>query len=91
MRYAIGYDISNNRVRARVVRLLKEHGQRVQKSVFEGFLDAGELDELWQRLRKTLKSEDDAVVFYPLCEACEKKIRRMGRMGSAERPKYEII
>ena len=48
--YAVVYDVSCDRERARVDRLLKGYGFRIQKSVFECRLTRGQRDELIRRL-----------------------------------------
>jgi len=50
--YAVVYDISSDTERARVDRLLKDFGFRVQKSVFECRLDRKGRDELIRRLEE---------------------------------------
>ena len=50
--YAVVYDISCDRERARVDRLLRGYGFRVQKSVFECRLTRRQRDELVRRLER---------------------------------------
>lgn len=63
--YAVVYDITCNRERGRVDKVLKGYGFRVQKSVFECKLKRGEKDELIRRL-KELKIETGFVKVYRL-------------------------
>lgn len=50
--YALVYDISDDKERGRVDRLLKGYGFRIQKSVFECRLTRRTRDELIKRLEK---------------------------------------
>jgi CRISPR-associated protein Cas2 len=50
--YAVVYDITLDKERARVDKVLKGFGFRVQKSVFECRMDKRGRDELVERLRK---------------------------------------
>lgn len=60
----VGYDISDNRRRYRVVKVLKGFGQRVQKSVFECDLEERRVGELWQALRKLKLGPADSIRVY---------------------------
>lgn len=48
--YALVYDVSSDRERARIDKILKGFGFRIQKSVFECRLDHKSRDELIHRL-----------------------------------------
>lgn len=61
--YLICYDISDDRLRDEVSRVLQEYGNRVQRSVFEVAL-RGETE------RETLRAQLREVRFYRLCERC---------------------
>ena len=62
----ISYDIVDNKRRTRVMRLLKGHGRRVQRSVFECDLNAVEFVALGRDLRRLIDAETDSVRCYPL-------------------------
>ena len=82
MRYIISYDISNNTIRSRIDKTMKDFGQRVQKSVFECDLAPARLRELVQLLDKKRlgKGSDpgDSIRFYPLCATCSSKVIVLG-------------
>lgn len=50
--YAVAYDISSDKERTRVHKVLKGFGLSVQKSVFECRLSRGMRDELLKKLKK---------------------------------------
>lgn len=79
MRTVIAFDISSNRVRYRVVKELKAHAVRVQKSVFEADdLAPAEYLRLRSRIEKHLDPETDSVRYYQLCGACVGRIEHYG-------------
>ncbi len=64
------YDIVCNRVRARVMKRLKEYIPHVQKSVFEGELSEAKLQELRRVLQCEIDMVADTVRIYRLCRRC---------------------
>ena len=77
--WVVCYDITSDRKRTRLAKVLGAYGERVQDSVFEvRTRDAGELAELRGRLAEAAGEEDAANVrFYPLCENCRGKAARL--------------
>ncbi|MGG6294954.1 CRISPR-associated endonuclease Cas2 [Leptolyngbya sp. AN02str] len=63
--YLVTYDISCNKRRLKVANLLEGYGRRVQYSVFECVLPIAKYQELRDRLRRQVESED-SIRFYPL-------------------------
>ncbi len=61
------YDVSEDRARARIARILSSCGQRVQHSVFELRLEPKELRELRTDIARHLEV-DDRFAFYPIDE-----------------------
>lgn len=57
-RYIAAYDISDDNQRQRIARILDRFGMRVQRSVFEVWLDSDELPELRRLVGPLLASED---------------------------------
>lgn len=79
MRTIIAFDISNDRVRQRVARLLLDHLDRVQKSVFEtSDLSRAALLRLRSRVERLLNPETDSMRYYRLCRACGGRIEHYG-------------
>ncbi len=85
--YVVAYDISDNRRRTRVHKILSGFGKWTQYSVFECFLSEKERVMLMEKLRKVLRAEEDSVRFYPLCAACVAKVETVG----SEKPKEERV
>ncbi len=57
-RYVAAYDIADDTNRQRVARILDRFGMRLQKSVFEVWLDPDELVDLRRHLGPLLAEED---------------------------------
>ncbi len=76
--YVIAYDISDDRRRTQVARMLEGYGERVQYSVFEAWLDDAELKRVRQRLERVVK-EEGTVRIYSLCATCREKAAVLGQ------------
>ena len=85
--YVVAYDIPSDRRRNRVHRILRGFGRWTQYSLFECFLTRKQLVELQARLNKKLDPEEDSVRFYPLCQACVKRVETVG----SEKPREEVV
>ncbi len=88
--YLVAYDIEVDRSRTRLAKLLKGFGERVQRSVFELFLD----ERQFERLRKAAESllgENDSVRWYLLCESCKQTVAISGVGKLTEIPDIWIV
>ena len=81
--FAVAYDITSDRRRARVARILGDFGTRVQKSVFECHLSETEACTLEERLRQAIHPATDRVRIYRLCRACRGRVRGMPQPKTA--------
>ncbi len=66
----VGYDISDNRKRNKVEKLLSGHGVRVNKSLFECMLSQSYYDRIVNKLHTMIDSNSDKVVIYRICINC---------------------
>ena len=78
MRIVIAYDISDNKRRRRVDRLLRGFGLRHQESVFEFDLPALKIIKLKRSLQKRINTELDQVRIFTLCAKDVQDIRYCG-------------
>ena len=78
MHVVITYDISEDKRRTKIHKILKSYGQWMQFSVFECSLSATEYARLRNRLSHLISPEQDSVRFYFLCECCQPKVERIG-------------
>lgn len=73
----VSYDISSNRRRYKVMKILEGFGARVQYSVFECTLKPNQIEDLRRRLKRLIEQED-SVRFYFLGAEDVKRIERLG-------------
>ena len=77
MYVVVSYDISEDKRRTRIHKILKSYGQWMQYSVFECDLSQTQYAKLRSRLSKLIKPEQDSVRFYFLCRCCQAKVERI--------------
>lgn len=90
MHYTVAYDITDDKRRNRVAKILKDFGTRIQYSVFECDTDRRALLRLQDRLEKAIDLQEDTITFYHLCTACEKQIDRIGRKKGLANQSYIV-
>ena len=78
MYVVVCYDISDDSRRTKVHNVLKSYGQWMQYSIFECELTDVQYAKLRARLAKLLKSQEDNIRFYFLCQCCQGKVERIG-------------
>jgi CRISPR-associated protein Cas2 len=74
----ISYDISEDKRRTKIHKLLKSYGQWMQYSVFECDVTDAQYAKLRARLSQMIKPEEDSIRFYFLCACCQRKVERIG-------------
>lgn len=81
MLWLVCYDITDDRARRRVERLLSGHGERVQLSVFECVMEDHVTERLRSAVAREIDPKVDSVRWYPLCAWCEAEtlVRGAGR------------
>ena len=89
--YIICYDVGDDRRRRRVVDELENHGQRVQRSVFECHLEQSELNALLASLLELIDEDDDRLRCYSLCPKDRPKIVVDGNGRVSEDADYHIV
>ncbi len=76
------YDISRNRIRARVAKLCKQSGlHRVQKSVFSGKITANNLKGLQQDIAGLIRPQTDVLHIQPVNRQDYSKLLRYGQQA----------
>lgn len=80
MRFLICYDVVDDSLRSKIVKVLESYGERIQYSVFEFNLTKARILEMKNKLikRKLLNKKRMSFSIYPLCEECYKKVERYG-------------
>ena len=82
MHYVVAYDVAQTRRRTKIMNKLKDHGLRVQFSVFECEMDPPRMDQLKSELLPLMNLRQDRLHIYRLCETC---FLRSENHGAAER------
>ena len=92
MVYLICFDVSDDRVRYRVVKALKGHGRRVQKSVFEcPDLSEHRLLLLQKKMESLIDHGSDSVRYYRLCKACVAEVEWTGVGDALNNDKFLVV
>jgi CRISPR-associated protein Cas2 len=89
-RCVIAYDISDDRRRTRLARLLLDYGDRLQHSVFEADLTPDDIERILRKARPLL-DEDDSLRIYVLCAECVLRTRSLGREGPVGVADLDIV
>lgn len=60
--YIISYDVSDNKKRNKVAKILEEYGERMQYSVFVCYLERKILFKLLERVTKFIDKSTDSII-----------------------------
>lgn len=88
--YLIAYDISSDRRRTKVHKILSGFGQWTQYSLFECYLSEKEYLQLRAKMDTILEESHDSVRFYPLCASCEGKVETVGSLPPSKPQLYLV-
>jgi CRISPR-associated protein Cas2 len=90
--FLVCFDIVDDRKRYRVVKILKEYGCRVQKSVFEcSRISEEQFLKMKHRIEERIDHGADTVRYYFICRQC---LGKMEYSGIGELPtmlKYKVV
>jgi len=81
--WIVAYDIADDRRRAGVAACLGETCERVQESVFEGWLAPAAATALATRLRALIDLDADSILLYPVGGADAARRQTLGDMPAA--------
>jgi CRISPR-associated protein Cas2 len=87
----ISYDVTDDKRRTRVLKLLKGYGTHVQYSVFECDLTAQQLAQVDRDLRQIIDRHTDSVRCYLLDAAAVKRIQVLGIGQVSSDPIYYLV
>lgn len=74
----IAYDITEPRRLQRIANICEDFGVRVQKSIFECWLEQDAFERLWTRLTEILDKETDCLAAYTLDKTSSSQRRTAG-------------
>lgn len=89
--WVVSYDITNDKRRRKVVKVLEGYGRRVQFSVFECDLDDVKTSQMELRLLKEIDAQEDDIRFYPLNRADLQRVRLLGKAELRQKQDYYIV
>ncbi len=81
--YLVCYDISDPKRLRRVAKACEDYGYRRQMSVFLVRVSATDHVRLRTRLFDAIKSDEDQVLFIPMCANCVSGFETLGRPTDA--------
>ncbi|MBE9168828.1 CRISPR-associated endonuclease Cas2 [Pleurocapsales cyanobacterium LEGE 06147] len=90
--WLVCYDVRDNKRRNKLAKLMEQHCQRVQYSVFECPLETAKLEKLLdKRWLKVLKLSEDSLRAYPLDSKAKQETKVYGSPPPYEPPDYIIL
>jgi len=87
----ISYDVVENKKRLKLMKFLKDYGERVQKSVFECNLDPKIYQQVKTGAEKIINKRKDRVRYYRMCKGCVEKIEISGWGEVKEEEEFVLI
>ncbi|MDD5205537.1 MAG: CRISPR-associated endonuclease Cas2 [Desulfobacterales bacterium] len=86
------FDIVEDPARAKVVKILKEYGVRVQKSVFEcADLNERRFLKMKTQIEDHIDAGEDSVRYYVICRQCLDKVEFTGTGKSPEKKDFRVV
>lgn len=76
--YLIGYDISDPKRLARVAKIMKGYGSRLQYSFFHCHISETQKNHLIERVKKVIHENEDQVIILPVNESQLKSLEFIG-------------
>lgn len=89
--WLVCYDIRNAKRLRRVAKTMERYGVRVQKSVFECWLEDQRLAELREAVGKIMDDKEDGLRLYYLCEVCREQSEQLGGTSIATVKQFIIV
>jgi CRISPR-associated protein Cas2 len=91
LEYVVCYDLSDDRRRDRMARVLLDYGKRIQESVFAMNLDEELYDRMMVRVRREVDESWDRVHVFCLCKGCETRTVVIGQAELPRDPDFVIV
>lgn len=89
--WLLAYDISDDKVRTAVEKMLLRQGERVQLSVFECYMNPESLRRLLADAAPLLDPSSDSLRAYPVCLCCQERVFWQGRGQRPADPACYIV
>lgn len=89
--YVITYDISDDKRREQVVKIMEAVGTRMNYSVFECMLTDMQYRSLCAKLAKIVVRKKDWINIYPMCRECYARIQYIPDTKAKEPIKIVVV
>ncbi len=89
--HVLAFDLSSDRRRYRLTRLLEGYGLRVQESVFEAWLTDAQHAALLRKAEAILQTAQDRLVSYTLTLEESRHLRNLGCAQPTPNPDYHLL
>ena len=87
----ISYDVVEDKKRLKLMKFLKDYGNRVQKSVFECNLSSKTYDQVKSGVEEIINKRKDRVRYYRICKGCVDKVEISGWGEVTEEEDFVVI
>ncbi len=87
----ISYDVVDDKKRLKLMKFLKDYGERVQKSVFECNLSPELYKVVKSEVEEIINDRKDRVRYYKICKGCVEKIEISGWGEVTEDEEFLVI
>jgi len=87
----ISYDVVDDKKRLKLMKFLKDYGDRVQKSVFECNLSANTYEKVKAGVEEIINKRKDRVRYYRICKGCVDKVEISGWGEVTENEEFMVI
>ena len=87
----ISYDIVEDKKRLKLMKFLRDFGDRVQKSVFECNLSPETFTMVRAEVEKIINKKKDRVRYYKICKGCFDRIEISGWGEVTEEEEFTVI
>jgi CRISPR-associated protein Cas2 len=91
MLIAIAYDITDDRRRNKMAKLLSRYGNRVQYSLFEAEITEVQFGAMQTAVKRTISEQEDSVRYYLLGSKPESRVKIEGLGERTYKPDYILI
>ncbi len=87
----ISYDVVENKKRLKLMKFLKDYGERVQKSVFECNVTPKIYEKIKSGVEEIINKRKDRVKYYRICKGCADKVEISGWGEVTEEEEFVVI
>lgn len=87
----VSYDIVDDKTRNKVMKFLKDFGERVQLSVFDANLDEAQYERMKEGVDAFIDKKEDRVRYYRICKSCMDRMKISGWGEVRQDEGFEIV